>query len=78
MIRVTLELKNPVQRFELDEDIILRSGYVKIIQCKNCKHSVDYYNDGDCYCQSGHNGDSLTYIDGGWEHYCGYAERKEE
>ena len=51
----------------------------ELIQCKDCKHSVDYYNDGQCYCRNkNYNGDSLIYISGGWNHHCGYAERKKE
>ncbi len=51
----------------------------ELIRCKDCKHSVDYYNDGECYCRNeNYNGDSLIYISGGWKHYCGYAERKDE
>lgn len=54
-------------------------GGEPIIRCKDCKHSVDYYNDGQCYCRNeNYNGNSLIYISGGWNHYCGYAERKSE
>ena len=52
---------------------------VEVVRCKDCKHSVDYYNDGDCYCRHAkYNGDSLLYIQDGWRHYCSYAERKDK
>lgn len=25
-------------------------GYRKVVTCKDCKYSVDEYNDGECYC----------------------------
>ena len=52
-------------------------GGVPIIRCKDCKHSVDYYNDGECYCRNPNYSD-LIYISGGWNHYCGYSERRKK
>jgi hypothetical protein len=29
----------------------LPSAQPEIIQCKDCKHSIDFYGDGECYCR---------------------------
>ena len=47
----------------------------ELIRCKDCKYSVDEYGDGDCYCDYDRN---LNYIGKNWNHYCGWAVRKEE
>lgn len=47
----------------------------EIIQCKDCKHSIDFYGDGECYCRRPNR--ELDWI-GDWNFYCGCAERKEE
>lgn len=58
----------------------LLEGYAKakseIIRCKNCRHSIDYYHDGDCYCSNPKW--ELTYFGGSWEFYCADAERRED
>lgn len=46
----------------------------EIIRCKDCKHSVDYYHEGDCYCSNPKWG--LKYFGGSWEFYCADAERR--
>lgn len=46
----------------------------ELIRCKDCKYSVEEYNDGECYCDYNR---ELRYIKD-WDHYCGWAERKEE
>lgn len=48
---------------------------IEIIRCKDCKYSVDKYGEGDCYCYYDRN---LNYIGDNWNHYCSWAERKEE
>ena len=48
---------------------------IEIVRCKDCKYSVDKYDEGDCYC---YYDKSLNYIGDNWNHYCGWAERKEE
>ena len=58
-------------------DEIPDSDLVNVIRCRECKHSVDYYNDGECYCRNPKYSD-LIYISGGWNHYCGYSERREK
>ena len=47
---------------------------VPVVRCKDCKHSVDEYDDGECYCDYEKD---LRYIKD-WDHYCSWAERKEE
>lgn len=44
---------------------------VPVIRCRECKHSVDYYNDGECYCKR----ENLDYI-GNWNYYCAYSKRR--
>ena len=46
---------------------------VPVIRCKDCKYSSDDYGDGDCYCDL-----SVKYIGKDWNHFCSWAERKEE
>lgn len=48
--------------------------FVKVIRCKDCKYSVDEYDDGECYCDYKK---YLRYIKE-WDHYCSRAERKTE
>lgn len=47
---------------------------VEIVRCKDCKYSVEEYNDGECYCDYNR---ELRYIKD-WDHYCGWAERRTE
>ena len=47
----------------------------EIIHCKDCKYSVDEYNDGDCYCHRPQK--PLEYV-GDWNFFCGAADRKEK
>lgn len=49
---------------------------VRVIRCKDCKYAVDEYDDGKCYCANDRT--DLLYIGDDWNHYCGWAERKEE
>ena len=46
----------------------------EIVRCKGCRHSVDYYHDGDCYCSNPEWG--LMFFGGSWEFYCAGAERR--
>lgn len=52
----------------------LPTAQPEIIRCKDCRHGVDYYHDGDCYCSNPKWG--LEYFDGSWEFYCADAERR--
>ena len=61
---------------EFDEIFIgVLRKHKELIRCKDCKYSVDEYGDGDCYCDYDRN---LSYIGKNWNHYCGFAERREE
>ena len=51
----------------------LPSAQPEIIRCKDCRHGVDYYHEGDCYCSNPKYG--LMYFGGSWEFYCADAER---
>ena len=51
----------------------LPSAQPEIIRCKDCRHGVDYYHEGDCYCLNPKYG--LMYFGGSWEFYCADAER---
>lgn len=52
----------------------LPSAQTAIVRCKDCRHSVDYYHEGDCYCSNPKWG--LMYFGGSWEFYCADAERR--
>ena len=61
---------------EFDEIFIgVLRKHKELIRCKDCKYSVDEYDDGDCYCDYNRN---LNYIGKNWNHYCGWAERRTE
>ena len=51
------------------------SAQSEIVRCKDCRHGVDYYHEGDCYCSNPKWG--LEYFGGSWEFYCADAERRE-
>ena len=51
----------------------LPSAQPEIIRCKDCRHGVDYYHEGDCYCLNPKYG--MMYFGGSWEFYCADAER---
>lgn len=57
-----------------DAIMALPSAQPEIIRCKYCRHGVDYYQEGDCYCTNPKWG--LKYFGGSWEFYCADAERK--
>lgn len=65
-----------------DEDIIFEGmlvdaptiDAVPVVRCKDCRHAVDYYHEGDCYCSNPKWG--LNYFGGSWEFYCADAERR--
>ena len=47
-------------------------SFPELIQCKDCKYSVDEYDDGECYCNYEK---YLRYIKD-WDHYCSWAKRR--
>ena len=55
-----------------DIEYDLKSAQPEVIRCKDCRHGVDYYHEGDCYCSNPKWG--LMYFGGSWEFYCGGAE----
>ena len=52
----------------------LPSAQPEIIRCRDCRHGVDYYHEGDCYCLNPKYG--MMYFGGSWEFYCADAERR--
>ena len=60
--------------YEVLED--LPSAQPEIVRCKACRHGVDYYHEGDCYCSNPKWG--LKYFGGSWEFYCADAERRQD
>ena len=66
-----------MEGFMLDIDEQPTIDAEQVVRCKECKHSIDYYNDGDCYCRHpNYNGETLLYIKDGYGHYCSFGERK--
>lgn len=64
-----------INGFTRDNGPIIELGG-ELIRCKDCKYAVDEYDDGECYCDNKVNG--MVYIGKDWNHYCSWAERKEE
>lgn len=58
----------------MTELMMMQSAQPEIVRCKDCRHGVDYYHEGDCYCSNPKWG--LTYFGGSWEFYCADAERR--
>lgn len=48
---------------------------IEVVRCKDCKFSVDYYNDGDCYCKIPKR--EMVWVGNNWNGYCSHGERKE-
>lgn len=75
---VIVKLDLPIEEKYWEDDDVFSNEYYGIgkplIRCKDCKYSVDEYDDGECYCDYEKD---LQYIKD-WDHYCGRAERKEE
>lgn len=59
----------------IDRFITFASARPEIIRCKDCRHGVDYYHEGDCYCSNPKWG--LKYFGGSWKFYCADAERRQ-
>lgn len=49
---------------------------VEVVRCKNCKYSVDYYNDGDCYCRRP--GREMQWNGKKWDFFCKAGRRSDE
>lgn len=58
----------------IDRFMAFASAQPEIVRCKDCRHGVDYYHEGDCYCSNPKWG--LEYFGGSWEFYCADAERR--
>lgn len=68
-----------VERMERDKSILkslptvqpnhnAEPSKMEIIRCKDCKYSIDEYNDGDCYCKRPSM--ELVWIGKSWDFFC--------
>lgn len=48
----------------------------RLIRCKDCRFSIDFYQDGDCYCKRP--GEPLFYKGESWNGFCDKGKRKGE
>ena len=46
-----------------------------IIRCRDCKYSIDVYNDGDCYCKRPSR--ELVWIGKSWDFFCKAGDKRE-
>ena len=46
----------------------------EIIHCRDCRYSIDFYQDGCCYCKRPSK--EMRYIEEGYGFYCAGAERR--
>lgn len=49
---------------------------VEVVRCKDCKFSIDFYQDGSCYCRLPEK--ELYYKGESWNGYCEKGERRGE
>lgn len=52
-----------------------REAQPTIIRCRDCKYSIDEYNDGDCYCKRPSR--ELVWIGKSWDFFCKAGEKRE-
>lgn len=69
----------PMERYKSMENTCVKlqkslADVAPVVRCKDCRHAVDYYHEGDCYCSNPKWG--LNYFGGSWEFYCADAERR--
>lgn len=50
------------------------SAQPEIIHCRDCRYSIDFYQDGCCYCKRPSK--EMRYIEEGYGFYCAGAERR--
>lgn len=49
---------------------------VEVVRCRDCKFSIDFYKDGDCYCERPE--EPLFYKGESWSGFCEKGEREKE
>ena len=66
-----------VERMERDKSILKSLPTVQptIIRCRDCKYSIDEYNDGDCYCKRPSR--ELVWIGKSWDFFCKAGAKRE-
>ena len=47
---------------------------VEVVRCKDCKYSVDFYNDGECYCQRPER--EMQWISRRWDFFCAAGRKR--
>lgn len=66
MTSASIELDKPIYRIKLNEDILTKNGYVKVVHCCECAKR------DTSECGFEYDGLRWDYCDG----YCSYGERK--
>ena len=52
----------------------LPSAQPEIIHCRDCRYSIDFYQDGCCYCKRPSK--EMRYIEEGYGFYCAGADTR--
>lgn len=52
----------------------LPSAQPEIIHCRDCRYSIDFYQDGCCYCKRPSK--EMRYIEEGYGFYCAGADMR--
>lgn len=66
IVSITAVIPNTLERIE----------FVQVVRCKECKWSIDIYNDGDCYCKRPNKETDWHGTD--WDWFCKDGERRED
>ena len=48
----------------------------ELVRCRDCKHNIDFYQDGQIYCRRPEK--EMRWIEEGPSFYCAAGERKED
>ena len=54
----------------------LTAAQSEIIHCRDCRYSIDFYQDGCCYCKMPSK--EMRYIEEGWDFYCAAGKEKND
>ena len=75
MLTTDIEHAKNFQKLE-DTGVWMEKEEKEVIRCKDCKYSVDYYNDGECYCQRP--GREMQWIGKKWDFFCAAGRKRGE